>query len=88
MDITIAEENGYVNQRGLSRKHIFDSVKHSLERLQLDYIDLLQCWSTTYKGYQCTQSLTVRTTQAIDSTLILPLKRLQVYSHLDGKHSR
>ncbi|KAF5356389.1 hypothetical protein D9758_009545 [Tetrapyrgos nigripes] len=34
---------GYVNQHGLSRKHIFDSVKHSLERLQLDYIDLLQC---------------------------------------------
>ncbi|KAG8928276.1 hypothetical protein FRC02_007126 [Tulasnella sp. 418] len=24
-------------------QHIFDSVKHSLERLQLDYIDLLQC---------------------------------------------
>lgn len=24
-------------------KHIFDSVKHSLERLQLDYIDVLQC---------------------------------------------
>ncbi|KAJ7046898.1 aryl-alcohol dehydrogenase [Mycena alexandri] len=34
---------GYVNQHGLSRKHIFDSVKHSLERLQLDYIDVLQC---------------------------------------------
>ncbi|EPQ56530.1 Aldo/keto reductase [Gloeophyllum trabeum ATCC 11539] len=34
---------GYVNQHGLSRKHIFDSVKKSLERLQLDYIDLLQC---------------------------------------------
>ncbi|KAI0051517.1 Aldo keto reductase [Auriscalpium vulgare] len=34
---------GYVNQTGLSRKHIFDSVKHSLERLQLDYIDVLQC---------------------------------------------
>ncbi|KAJ7513117.1 aryl-alcohol dehydrogenase [Mycena galericulata] len=34
---------GYVNQRGLSRKHIFESVKHSLERLQLDYIDVLQC---------------------------------------------
>ncbi|KAJ6601084.1 aryl-alcohol dehydrogenase [Mycena vulgaris] len=31
------------NQRGLSRKHIFDSVKNSLERLQLDNIDLLQC---------------------------------------------
>ncbi|KAF9049899.1 aryl-alcohol dehydrogenase [Panaeolus papilionaceus] len=37
------EELGYVNQRGLSRKHIFESVKHSLERLQLDYIDVLQC---------------------------------------------
>ncbi|KAI9465162.1 aryl-alcohol dehydrogenase [Lactarius psammicola] len=34
---------GFVNQHGLSRKHIFDSVKKSLERLQLDYIDLLQC---------------------------------------------
>ncbi|CAA7259017.1 unnamed protein product [Cyclocybe aegerita] len=34
---------GYVNQHGLSRKHIFESVKHSLERLQLDYVDLLQC---------------------------------------------
>ncbi|KAF8911474.1 aryl-alcohol dehydrogenase [Gymnopilus junonius] len=37
------EELGYVNQRGLSRKHIFQAVKHSLERLQLDYIDVLQC---------------------------------------------
>jgi aryl-alcohol dehydrogenase-like predicted oxidoreductase len=24
-------------------QHIFDSVKNSLERLQLDYIDVLQC---------------------------------------------
>jgi len=37
------DELGYVNQHGLSRKHIFDSVKASLERLQLDHIDLLQC---------------------------------------------
>ncbi|CAL1707759.1 unnamed protein product [Somion occarium] len=37
------DEIGLVNQHGLSRKHIFDSVKHSLERLQLDYIDVLQC---------------------------------------------
>ncbi|KAJ7046899.1 aryl-alcohol dehydrogenase [Mycena alexandri] len=37
------DASGYVNQHGLSRKHIFDSVKHSLERLQLDYIDVLQC---------------------------------------------
>ena len=34
---------GYVNQHGLSRKHIFESVEHSLRRLGLDYIDLLQC---------------------------------------------
>ncbi|GLB41393.1 putative aldo keto reductase [Lyophyllum shimeji] len=33
----------YVNQQGLSRKHIFDAVKASLKRLQLDYIDVLQC---------------------------------------------
>ncbi|KAJ7661724.1 aryl-alcohol dehydrogenase [Mycena rosella] len=33
---------GYVNQHGLSRKHIFDSVKASLTRLQLEYIDVLQ----------------------------------------------
>ncbi|KAG8923484.1 hypothetical protein FRC02_011113 [Tulasnella sp. 418] len=38
-----AEALHYTNQQGLSRKHIFESVKHSLERLQLDYIDLLQC---------------------------------------------
>ncbi|KAG8757506.1 hypothetical protein FRC12_010287 [Ceratobasidium sp. 428] len=37
------DEFGYVNQHGLSRKHIFESVKHSLERLQLDYVDVLQC---------------------------------------------
>jgi aryl-alcohol dehydrogenase-like predicted oxidoreductase len=39
----VADKAGYVNQHGLSRKHIFESVKHSLERLQLDYIDVLQC---------------------------------------------
>ncbi|TFK52948.1 Aldo keto reductase [Heliocybe sulcata] len=40
---------GYVNQHGLSRKHIFDSVKHSLERLQMDYIDVLQCHRFDYE---------------------------------------
>ncbi|ORY72240.1 NADP-dependent oxidoreductase domain-containing protein [Leucosporidium creatinivorum] len=34
---------GNVNQQGLSRKHIFQSVRASLERLQMDYIDVLQC---------------------------------------------
>lgn len=37
------EQYGITNSRGLSRKHIFDSIKASLERLQLDYVDLYQC---------------------------------------------
>lgn len=36
------DNNGYVNQYGLSRKHIFESVDASLKRLDLPYIDLLQ----------------------------------------------
>nr|WGM49232.1 aldehyde reductase [Boreostereum vibrans] len=39
---------GYVNQHGLSRKSIFDSVKASLARLQLDYIDLYWCHRFDY----------------------------------------
>lgn len=31
-----------VNDRGLSRKHIFESVHHSLKRLRTDYIDIMQ----------------------------------------------
>lgn len=38
-----SEDFMVINQKGLNRKHIFDSVKASLERLQLDYIDVLQC---------------------------------------------
>jgi aryl-alcohol dehydrogenase (NADP+) len=30
------------NNRGLSRKHIFDSIDASLRRLQMDYVDLYQ----------------------------------------------
>ncbi|KAL1947071.1 hypothetical protein VTO73DRAFT_14032 [Trametes versicolor] len=43
-----AEAAGIINQKGLNRKHIFDSVKQSLQRLQLDYIDVLQCHRFDY----------------------------------------
>ncbi|KIK53006.1 hypothetical protein GYMLUDRAFT_49584 [Collybiopsis luxurians FD-317 M1] len=43
------DKNGYLNQRGLSRKHIFDAVKQSLQRLQLDYVDVLQCHRFDYE---------------------------------------
>ncbi|KAI9066915.1 Aldo/keto reductase [Trametes sanguinea] len=42
------QELGIINQHGLNRKHIFDSVKASLKRLQLDYIDVLQCHRFDY----------------------------------------
>src|SRR3954447_25488100 len=32
-----------VNERGLSRKHIFEQCHASLRRLQTDHIDLYQC---------------------------------------------
>ncbi|RPD55358.1 Aldo/keto reductase [Lentinus tigrinus ALCF2SS1-7] len=42
------EDFGVINQYGLNRKHIFDSVKASLKRLQIDYIDVLQCHRFDY----------------------------------------
>jgi len=44
----MADDQGYVNQYGLSRKHIFASVKDSLKRLDMEYIDLLQCHRFDY----------------------------------------
>jgi aryl-alcohol dehydrogenase-like predicted oxidoreductase len=46
-DVVIATKvfspmGGGPNQRGLSRKHIFESIDTSLRRLQTDYIDLYQ----------------------------------------------
>ena len=32
-----------VSNRFFCLQHIFESVKHSLDRLQLDYVDVLQC---------------------------------------------
>jgi aryl-alcohol dehydrogenase-like predicted oxidoreductase len=43
------DDFGYVNQHGLSRKHIFNSVKASLKRLDLDYIDLFLCHRFDYQ---------------------------------------
>ncbi|GAA6006443.1 hypothetical protein JCM11491_004962 [Sporobolomyces phaffii] len=37
------DAQGYVNQHGLSRKHIFDSIDASLARLGTSYVDVLQC---------------------------------------------
>lgn len=38
------------NSNEVPCQHIFESVKHSLERLQLDYIDLLQCKRSSRKA--------------------------------------
>ncbi|KAG6832108.1 hypothetical protein H0H87_002747 [Tephrocybe sp. NHM501043] len=48
VNVPNTDQVGYVNQHGLSRKHIFESVKASLKRLQLDYIDVLQCHRFDY----------------------------------------
>ncbi|KAH8928358.1 Aldo/keto reductase [Atractiella rhizophila] len=42
------DEFGLINEWGLSRKHIFASIKASLQRLQLDYVDVLQCHRFDY----------------------------------------
>ncbi|KAK0478068.1 NADP-dependent oxidoreductase domain-containing protein [Armillaria luteobubalina] len=54
-----ADTHRYVNQYGLSRKHIFDAVKKSLERLQLDYIDVLHCqeYDTTTPMHETMKAL-------------------------------
>lgn len=46
-DVVIATKvhgpmGGGPNERGLSRKHIFDAIDNSLRRLQTDYVDLYQ----------------------------------------------
>ncbi|KAH9857684.1 Aldo/keto reductase [Lenzites betulinus] len=41
-------DHDIINQQGLNRKHIFDGVKNSLKRLQLDYVDVLFCHRFDY----------------------------------------
>jgi aryl-alcohol dehydrogenase (NADP+) len=38
-----------INDRGLSRKHILDSIHKSLQRLQMDYVDLYQIHRWDYE---------------------------------------
>ena len=52
-------------------QHIFDSVKQSLERLQLDYIDVLQCEFDPSAAFD----VFVEKKQAIDLTLTLLSRR-------------
>ncbi|TFY57889.1 hypothetical protein EVJ58_g6748 [Rhodofomes roseus] len=41
--------NAFLHRAGsVARQHIFDSIKASLERLQLDYVDLFQCHRFDY----------------------------------------
>ncbi|AFR98147.1 aryl-alcohol dehydrogenase [Cryptococcus neoformans] len=42
------DKSGYTNQYGLSRKHIFAAVQASLKRLNVEYIDVLQCHRFDY----------------------------------------
>ncbi|KAI8974177.1 aryl-alcohol dehydrogenase [Trametes punicea] len=53
------QEVGIINQCGLNRKHIFDSVQASLKRLQLDHIDLFFChrWDYTTPIEETMQAL-------------------------------
>jgi voltage-dependent potassium channel beta subunit len=52
-----------INDRGLSRKHIFESVEKSLKRFEIDYIDLFFChrWDD--------ETPTDETVQAIDDLI-------------------
>lgn len=74
------EAAGYVNQYGLSRKHLFEAVKASLKRLQLDYIDLYWCKARSTLPARNVSLDTIRLSQAIALTITRPLKKRYVNS--------
>lgn len=43
-----AAAESVINQKGLHRKYLFDTVKASSKRLQLEYIGVLQCHRFDY----------------------------------------
>src|SRR5271155_4839956 len=47
------------NDRGLSRKHIFEQCHQSLKRLQTDYLDLYQChrYDQTVEPYEVVRAM-------------------------------
>ena len=64
-DVVIATKvyspmGGGPNERGLSRKHIFDSIDNSLRRLRTDYVDLYQVhrWDTETPIEETLEALT------------------------------
>jgi aryl-alcohol dehydrogenase-like predicted oxidoreductase len=46
-----SDDPAYVNQFGLSRKHLFEAVDASLKRLDLDYIDLVNIYYIHFYYY-------------------------------------
>jgi aryl-alcohol dehydrogenase-like predicted oxidoreductase len=41
-------KDGIPNSRGLSRKHVIEGTKNSLQRLGLDYVDIIFCHRPDY----------------------------------------
>jgi aryl-alcohol dehydrogenase-like predicted oxidoreductase len=62
------------NDRGLSRKHVLDSIDQSLRRLQMDYVDLYQIhrWDYTTPIEETLEALTDVVRAARPATSVRP----------------
>lgn len=63
-------------ERGLSRKHIIESVKASLQRLQVDYVDIILIHKA---DAMCPMEGNISCTQAQPSTVVL-MEKMKFYS--------